>query len=154
MGAIRMASRSFAVASALLTVLSVGQPSTATAQSSSPTQVRQGGYFANMFRFEFRPGKSDEGLTILRDTLIPAYRKAGIDVQLIEDMVGTKDVYLIVPLRDGPAYYSFQTPPQDVQLWRELIKSVGGDEGKAEKRLDAFINLLVRQSQTLVFISR
>lgn len=148
-----MASSSIAVAYAVITVLSVGQPRPAAAQNSAP-QLRQGGYFANMFRFEFRPGKSDEGLTILRETLIPAYRKAGIDVLLIEDMVGTKDLYLMVPLRDGPAYYSSQSPQQDVDLWRELIKSLGGDEGKAEKRLDAFINLLVRQSQTLVFVNR
>ena len=88
-----MASSSIAVAYAVITVLSVGQPRPAAAQNSAP-QLRQGGYFANMFRFEFRPGKSDEGLTILRETLIPAYRKAGIDVLLIEDMVGTKDLYL------------------------------------------------------------
>lgn len=114
-------------------------------------ELRGGGSFANLFRFEFYPGKTDEGLEILTETLIPAYKKAGVEVTLIEDLLGTKDIYLIVPLREGPAYYSFTVPQQDAAAWKELIKLTGSAE-KAEARLDKLIGYVKRQTQTLIFI--
>ena len=112
---------------------------------------RSGGYFANLFQFEFAPGKTDEALSILESSLIPAYRRAGIDVTLVEDLLGTKDIYLLVELKSGPEYYSYDVPPQDMAAWQALHEIVG-EEG--EQELDRFVGYLVRQSQTMVFVNR
>ncbi len=142
-----------ALASLAMCVAEALQPAAAVAQETTQPEVRSDGYFANFFHFEFKPGKSDEGLEILKETLIPAYRRAGVDVKLIEDMMGTKNLYLIIPLRSGPAYYSYVLPPQDADAWRALT-AMSGDPAEAERRLDRFVDLLARQWQTMIFVPR
>ncbi len=88
----------------------------------------------------------------MKGTLVPAYRKAGIKAELIEDLLGTKDVYLIVPLRSGPNYYGYDVAPEDVDAWKALMETAGSP-AEGEKRMDAFIGYVVRQSQSLVFIA-
>ncbi len=112
---------------------------------------RTGGDYANLFRFEFKPGKTDEGLEILNSTLIPAFKNAGVKVTIIEDLMGSKDILALINLKDGPSFYEYVLPKQDLILLKELLK-LSGSEEEAEKRLDKFINLLVRQTQTLVYI--
>lgn len=124
-----------------------------SAQDITPkAELRRNGHFANMFRFVFKPGKSDEALEILKGTLLPAYRKAGIKVELIEDLMGTKDVYLIVPLRSGPNYYLYDVPPEDADAWKALMDMSGGP-AEGEQRMDAFIGYVMQQSQSLVFVA-
>lgn len=127
-------------------------PAHAQAQDN-PTETRSGGHFANLFQFTFKPGKSDEALEILNETRVPAYRDAGIDVTVIEDLLGTKDIFLLVPLRDGPAYFASEQPAQDMDAWRSLNAMFEGDAAAAERRLDAFVDLLDRQFQRLVFVN-
>ncbi|MCA1749433.1 MAG: hypothetical protein ABR601_07410 [Parasphingopyxis sp.] len=139
----------------IATAVIVAQPLPVAAQPAeqeSPT-VRSDGHFANLFRFEFKPGKSDEALTILRETLLPAWRAAGVEARLVEDMLGTKDVWLFVPLENGPEYYAYETPPQDIRAWAALNALFEGDAAAAERRLDEFVDLLVRQQQALVFVN-
>jgi hypothetical protein len=122
------------------------------AQDNIPTEEkRKNGVYANFFHFEFLPGKTDDALNILNKTLIPAYRNAGVDVTVIEDLMGTKDVFMIIPLKSGPEYYSFVVPAQDAEAWKQLVKITGSAE-KAEAQMDEFIGYVKRQSQTLVFI--
>ena len=116
-------------------------------------QKREDGTFANMFHFTFKPGKSDEGLELLRSSLIPAFLQSEINVTLIEDLMGTKDVMLIVPLEQGPSYYASTMPVQDQKLWASLNTLLGSPE-KAEEQLDKFVGLLEKQSQTLVFLPK
>lgn len=141
--------------------------STVKAQETAPSEeTRKGGSFANMFHFEFHPGKTDEALAILRKTLIPAYRNAGIEVTLIEDLLGTKDIFLVVPLKDGPAYYNFIVPKQDAEAWKQLIKLIGSAEKaeqqsakvKSEEVEDAFYGLghgvhRTKDGETIVYHS-
>ena len=108
-------------------------------------------YFSGCARREC-PGKTDEALGILRSTLIPAYEATGIHPTVIEDLLGTKDVILIVPLKNGPEYYKYEVPPQDAAAFKALIKNAGSPD-KAEEQLDKFIGYLVRQSQKLVFVN-
>ena len=112
---------------------------------------RTGGTYANLFTFEFKPGKTDEGLEILNSTLIPAFKNAGVEVTIIEDLMGTKDLLALIELKEGPSFYEYVLPKQDLILFKELLK-ISGSEEEAEKSLDRFINLLVRQTQTLVYI--
>ncbi len=134
-------------------ISALAAPVAVMAQGGVPkAELRRNGHFANMFRFEFKPGKSDEALEILKGILLPAYRKAGIKAELIEDLLGTKDVYLIVPLRSGPNYYGYEVPPEDVDAWTALMETAGGP-AEGEKRMDAFIAYVVRQSQSLVFVA-
>jgi len=116
-------------------------------------QKRAEGHYANLFHFTFKPGKTDEGLEILNKRLLPAFNNAGIHVTLIEDLVGTKDVMALIPLEEGPRFYEYLVPGQDIKLIMELVKLTGSQE-KAEEDLDKFINLLTKQSQTLVFIPK
>jgi hypothetical protein len=112
---------------------------------------RENGTYANLFRFEFKPGKTDEGLVIFKNTLMPAFKNAGVKVTLLEDLMGTKDLLALIELKDGPSFYEYSVPRQDLVLFEELIK-LAGSEQEAEVQLDRFVNLLVRQSQTLVFV--
>jgi hypothetical protein len=77
-------------------------------------QKREAGHYANFFHFKFLPGKSDEGSTLLQNVLLPAFKDAGINVTLIEDLMGTKDIYILIDLEEGPAYYENLIPRQDV----------------------------------------
>ncbi len=131
----------------------LASPGVAAAQVGVPkAELRRNGHFANLFHFEFKPGKSDEALEILKGSLLPAYRKAGIKAELVEDLLGAKDAYLIVPLRSGPNYYAYEVPPEDVDAWKALMETAGG-AAEGEKRMDAFIGYVVKQSQSLVFIA-
>lgn len=123
-------------------------------ENSQLEGVKRGeGQYANLFHFTFKPGKTDEGLEILNTKLLPAFDNAGIKVTLIEDLMGTKDIMALIPLEDGPSFYKFLVPKQDLRLLMELVKLAGTQE-KAEEDLDSFINLLTNQSQTLVFIPK
>lgn len=113
---------------------------------------RTGGSYANLFKFEFKPGKTDEGLDILKSTLIPAFNNAGVRITLIEDLMGQKDLIALIELKEGPSFYEYVLPKQDLMLLKELLK-ISGSEEETERRLDQFINLLVKQTQTLVYIS-
>ena len=112
---------------------------------------RTGGIYSNLFKFEFKPGKTDEVLEILNSTLLPAFKNARVKVTIIEDLMGGKDILALIELKDGPSFYEYALPKQDLVLLKELLK-ISGSEEEAEKRLDKFINLLVRQTQTLVYI--
>lgn len=138
--------RNFAFPALLLVLLAAG-----ITLGQEPVE-KKGGHFANLFTFEFKPGKTDEGLGILRKTLIPAYESTGVHPTIIEDLLGTKDVLLIVPLKNGPDYYKYEVPPQDSAAFKALIKNAGSPE-KAEKELDRFIGYVARQSQRLVFVN-
>lgn len=116
-------------------------------------QTRKNGFYANLFHFEFNPGKTDDALEILSEILIPAYGNAGVEVTLIEDLVGTKDVLLLIPLKDGPSYYNYIVPKQDAEAWEQLSRIAGSSE-KAENEIDKFISFVRKQSQTLVFIHK
>lgn len=69
----------------------------------------------------------------------------------LEDLMGAKDVWALIELKDGPSFYEYVVPPQDQQLIEALVKLSGSAE-EAEIRLDRFINLLERQMQTLVYV--
>ena len=116
-------------------------------------QPRGPGVYANLFRFKFLPGKSDEGSELLRDVLLPAFKEAGINVTVIEDLLGTKDILLLIELEEGPRYYESLVPKQDIKLWNALVK-VHGSSQNAEEQVDRFIKFLQEQSQTLVFIPK
>ena len=130
----------------LISVTGFSQKSEATAGTE-----RTNGWYANLFRFEFKPGKSDEGLTILNTVLLPAFKKAGVNVTVMEDLMGTKDVLMIIALKDGPEFYKYVVPAQDKILFDELIK-LAGSEKEANAQLDKFVEILAKQSQTLVFV--
>jgi len=135
----------------VLAILLLVLTAAVSASAQEPAE-KKGGHFANLFTFEFKPGKTDEALAILRNTLIPAYEATGIHPTVIEDLLGTKDVILIVPLKNGPEYYKFEVPPQDAAAFKALIKNAGSPD-KAEEQLDKFIGYVVRQSQKLVFVN-
>ena len=116
-------------------------------------EKRGEGIYANLFQFTFKPGKTDEGLDILRSALIPAFLQSEIKVTLIEDLLGTKDVMLIVPLEQGPQYYEYIMPPQDSRLWASML-ALSGSEQKAEENLDKLVMLLEKQTQTLIFMPK
>jgi hypothetical protein len=132
----------------LLFIAAIGYSQQTDASQGIP---RANGWYANMFRFEFKPGKSDEGLTLLKTVLIPAFKKAGVNVTLMEDLMGTKDILMIIELKDGPDFYKYVVPAQDRKLFDELIK-LAGSEQAADAQLDKFVDVLARQSQTLVFV--
>jgi hypothetical protein len=141
--------------SMVIFLLSIGLASITVAQEPTvmEEEKRSDGSFANLFHFTFKPGKTDEGLEILRTTLLPSFSKANIKVTLIEDLMGTKDIMLIIPLEQGPSYYEYVMPAQDQRLWTSLLYLAGSPE-KAEANLDRFIGLLEKQSQTMVFLPR
>jgi len=57
----------------------------------------------------------------------------------------------LIELKDGPRYYEYSMPKQDMLLFGELLR-IAGTQEEAEIRLDKFIGLLERQSQTLVYV--
>lgn len=128
-----------------------GAPAAAAQDPGVPqAQRRPEGAYAHLFTFEFLPGKTDEGLTILRDHLLPAWRAAGVEPILIESLIGTKDLMLIVPLAEGPRYFEWTVPAQDARAWSALVRAAGPE--RAEQIVDRFVGLLARQSQDFVFL--
>lgn len=137
-----------ALAAALLALA----PAPARAQDADvPAAVRREGTYAFLYHVTFRPGKSDDGIQVLRDDLIPAWRDAGVEVTLYESLVGTRDVYLVLPLRDGPATLGWEVSPQDAETWTALVRRAGGGEA-ANRVVDRFIGFVERQSQDLVLL--
>ena len=122
-------------------------------QDIPESQPRDQGVYANLFTFKFLPGKSDEGNELIREVLLPAFKEAGIKVTVIEDLMGTKDILMLIELEEGPRYYESLVPKQDVKLWNALVK-LHGDAVKAEEQVDKFIRFIQEQSQTLVFIPK
>lgn len=122
------------------------------AQESGPPQaVKRGpGTYAHLFTIEFKPGKTDEGVQLLRKYLIPAWKSAGVEVTMMESLIGEKNVMLLIPLKDGPEYFEWTIPAQDAKAWAALSKQVGAD--KSEQVVDKFVGLLVRQSEDFVFL--
>ena len=139
----------------VITILSFVLFQSASGQEAERLQgIKRGeGHYANLFHFTFKPGKTDEGLDILKNKLLPAFNNAGIQVTLIEDLMGTKDILALIPLEDGPSFYEFLVPEQDMRLIVELVNLAGSQE-KAEEDLDSFISLLTNQWQTLVFLPK
>ena len=113
-------------------------------------RARGEGTYAHLFTFEFRPGKTDEGVRILRDALIPSWRTAGVEITLIESLIGKKNVFLIIPLLEGPRYFEWEIPAQDARAWAALVDQVGPEE--AGRVVDRFVGLLDSQSQDFVFL--
>ncbi|MEH0154699.1 hypothetical protein V6R21_11210 [Limibacter armeniacum] len=60
---------------------------------------KTGGTYTNLFQFDFKPSKTDEGLTILKESLLPAFKKIGVKVTIIEDLMDTKDVLALIELK-------------------------------------------------------
>lgn len=122
------------------------------AQESGPPQaVKRGpGTYAHLFTIEFKPGKTDEGVELLEKYLIPAWKSAGVEVTMMESLIGEKNVMLLIPLKDGPEYFEWTIPAQDAKAWAALSKQVGAD--KSEQVVDKFVGLLVRQSEDFVFL--
>jgi hypothetical protein len=70
---------------------------------------------------------------------------------VMESLDGTRDVHLLIGLRDGPASPAYAVPPQDAAAWAALVRIAGGAEG-ANAAVDRFVGYVARQSETLVFI--
>lgn len=113
-------------------------------------QLREPGTYHRLFTFQLKPGKSDDALEVLYRTLVPAWRQAGVQVQVIESLDGTRDVLLMVELRDGPAALAYAVPQQDAAAWAALVRIAGNAEA-ANLALDQFIGYVERQSESLVF---
>lgn len=126
-------------------------PAWVHSQEIVTSQPREEGVYANLFTFKFLPGKSDEGGELLKDVLLPAFKEAGIRVTVMEDLMGTKDIFMLIELEEGPGYYASLVPQQDIKLWNALVK-VHGNEIHAEEKVDKFISFIQEQSQTLVFL--
>jgi hypothetical protein len=114
-------------------------------------QLREAGTYHKLFVFEFRPGKTDDALEVLQATLVPAWRAAGVRVQVMEMLDGTRDVQLLIELRGGPATLAYAVPEQDAAAWAALVRIAGGAE-EANEAVDRFIGHVARQSESLVFI--
>ena len=146
------ASRTRAIAATLLSVGLLVVPTPSRAQDADvPRAVPREGSYAFLYRVTFRPGKSDEGIEILRDDLIPAWEAAGVDVVLYESLVGTRDITLVLPLHDGPGTFAWIVSPQDAETWAALVDRAGGPE-EANAIVDRFIALVERQDQDFVVL--
>jgi hypothetical protein len=116
-------------------------------------QSRGEGTYYKLFTIELKPGKTDDALEILNATLIPAWREAGVSVQVLEELVNTRDVLLLIELKDGPAALSYSVPRQDALAWARLVR-IAGSAQAAEQAMDKFISYVSRQSETVVFQRR
>lgn len=116
-----------------------------------PRAVSREGEYAFLYHVVFHPGKSDEGIRILEDSLIPAWSRAGVRVTLLESLVGTRDAWVVVPLRDGPGTFDWVVSPQDAETWAALVERAGSPE-RANGVMDRFIALVERQSQEFVVL--
>lgn len=112
---------------------------------------RSGGEYATVFTITFLPGKSDEGVGILREHLLPAWRQAGVDATLIASLVGSRDVLLLLPLADGPSHYEWAVPPRDAAAWEALVGREGG-AAEANAVVDRLVGLVERQTEELVYV--
>jgi len=136
---------------ALTSTLLLPAPSSGQEPEVPGAVRRAGGEYATAFTITFSPGKVDEGVTILRDDLLPAWREAGIDATLIESLVGTRDVLLLLPLADGPSHYAWTVSPRDAAAWKALVRRAGG-AAEANEAVDRLIGLVERQSEDLVYV--
>lgn len=114
-------------------------------------QKREPGTYYKLFNLEFKPGKTDDALEILRGKLVPAWRESGVKVQLIEFLLQTKDVMLLIELKEGPESLGYEVPKQDAEAWAALV-STAGNAASANEIVDRFIGYVARQSESLVFI--
>ena len=142
-----------AVLAALFVSVAGGGPLLAQDTDVPQAQEREAGTYFKLFQFEFHPGKTDDALSVLYDVLVPAWRKAGVQVQVIESLLQTKDVLLLIELKDGPRTLAFSVPDQDARAWAALVQLAGNAEA-ANQAVDRFVGYLVRQSESLVFIRR
>lgn len=127
-------------------------PGTARAQDAEvPRAVSREGEYAFLYHVVFHPGKSDEGIGILEESLIPAWGRAGVRVTLFESLVGTRDAWVLVPLRDGPDTFDWVVSPQDAETWAALVERTGSPE-RANRVMDRFIALVERQSQEFIVL--
>lgn len=116
-------------------------------------QLRETGVYYKLFTLEFKPGKTDDALEVLYRALVPAWKEAGVSVQVMESLLGAKDVLLLIELKDGPRALAYTVPEQDAKAWASLMRIAGGAEA-ANAEVDRFIGHVARQSESLVFIRR
>lgn len=128
-------------------------PASAQEPDVPQAQVREAGTYYRLFTLEFRPGKTDDALEILYATLVPAWRNAGVEVQVIESLLETKDVLILVELEKGPETLAYTVPEQDARAWAALV-ALAGDAESANRAVDRFIEFVARQSESLVFVRK
>ena len=116
-------------------------------------QPREAGTYYKLFILEFKPGKTDDALEVLNRTLIPAWREAGIKVHVFEQLLQTRDVFLLIDLKDGPNSLAYSVPEQDARAWAALVR-IAGSAQAANHAVDELISMVQRQTETLVFERR
>lgn len=132
-------------------IVMLALPAVVEAQDIPQAQERGPGTHYKMFTIEFAPGKTDDALSVLYDHLVPAWESAGVEIQVIEHLLQTRDVTLLIELEDGPAALAYEVPAQDARAWSALVQAAGGAEA-AEKAVDRLIGFVARQSESLVFV--
>jgi hypothetical protein len=138
----------------LLGALALSSARGAAQETEIPrAQQRGAGTYYKLFTFEFRPGKTDDALGVLFQTLVPAWIAAGVQVQVIESLLGTHDVRMLIELPQGPGTLSYTVPEQDARAWTALVRIAGSSQA-ANEAVDRFVGHLERQSEELVFIRR
>ena len=105
----------------------------ASAQEMGAAEMREGVTYHQVTHFKFHPGKSAEGIAIMRDHLLPASLASGTNVVLYETLVGGDwDVVSYFEMGDDMEELTWKTSPSEMRFRAQLVRDLGGIEEVGE----------------------
>ena len=103
--------------------------------------------------YDFKAGKRDQAMEMVRDHYIPASKKAGTPYpRVIELQTGSWDVIVVYTLRDGPSEMAWKTSPEEAKGQKAFLEMHG--EEKAQEIADEFSSTVARTNSFVGFSGR
>ncbi|MGB3543575.1 hypothetical protein, partial [Rubrivirga sp.] len=88
----------------------------ASAQEMGAAEMREGVTYHQVQYFKFHPGKSAEGIAIMRDHLLPASLASGTNVAFYETLVGDWDAVSYFEMGDDLEEMTWETSPTEMRF--------------------------------------
>lgn len=127
-------------------------PSTVVAQQQErpePEKHENVSWYA-VVDIDFKPGKRDAALDIIRDHFAPAGRESGSPgpVMQLEHQSGEWDLTVIWHMNRGPAGMEWKTTAEGL-AWQQKFAEMSGGEDKAKEIGEMFDSYIARENVTI-----
>lgn len=127
-------------------------PSSVAAQqqeSPKPEKYENVTWYA-VVDIDFRSGKRDAALDIIRDHFAPAGRESGSPgpVMQLEHQSGEWDLTVIWHMKEGPSGMEWKTTAEGI-AWQQKFAELSGGEDRAKEIGETFESYIARENVTI-----
>lgn len=126
-----------------------------TAAAASSDDMPKASKYTNVAWYEvvhvnFKPGKADDAMGMIRRYFIPAAKKAGVPgpAMVMVDRTGPWDMTILWKLKNGPSQMEWKMTPQSV-AWFKAMADMNGGAKKAREIRSHYLSYVQNESATL-----